>query len=831
MSKSILLDAEGHLAKVGTCLGFWLDDDDFVVSGGEGRVTELGPHAFPRDWPAVYGESEALRSLLRKRGPCAAQRVSVVPNLDLGGCPIAAELARSHLSSLSVAEAVRESLGHAVVEGWAIYDLLESVTGAAFVAERYWWNAEGGAWLDFSPRPEGTRQLLLAEAAAPRRRKTRALLSQRHLEVASHLLRLRFPSLAAELRGAPEDVAERLEAADLAELSGRLASGGSAPTLRLLSLRGAPGAAELAVAVSGLGNSEVAEAAVALGRLCHDRGAQLAAGARAVERSVALLRSASGRALEAGCYALWQLQVGNREHAQAALAASAFEPLLQVLAARSHGGAPTTSSAQLQAAGALMCLAAAPRAQDVLGEAGAIEVLCAFILRPGAEEDSAEASAYAAAALGDLLHHHDGNCARASSDVDALLSALVRVLGRLRGSLPAVVCACALASLARAGTAPSVVSSGAFEALAEVLGEASRPSPQVLAALANLARQLPTEAQVSLGGAAECAVSALGSGCATTRLCAAALCANLAPHAPTRPALLKAGVVGALLRALGHPDPELRGRAAGALGNLVDHAETLARVALEAPDLARRLLYAMQTEYHSGVRRSLARTLAMVASRQSDAVGRGASELAAALEEHAAEMSVALMNLAAAPAQRRRMLDAGVVPSLVAALSRAASQRSHGHTAGALANLLVGSKEACDAAAAGGAAEALALLLPLARAEPRGLAYLAAAVGHLADLGPRRVRAALAGSAATLVDLLRAEEQHVALFALSALATTQGDVVREALSSADAHVSLARLRQRLATEKSLVLCRLCDRADALLRLLGGPCPGDPPDGS
>ena len=67
----------------------------------EDDIMEVGPHTFPRDWldaqsgcrlklvsslvrmtatetrrPDVYSESDALRALLRRRGPCASKRVA-----------------------------------------------------------------------------------------------------------------------------------------------------------------------------------------------------------------------------------------------------------------------------------------------------------------------------------------------------------------------------------------------------------------------------------------------------------------------------------------------------------------------------------------------------------------------------------------------------------------------------------------------------------------------------------------------------------------------------------------------------------------------------------
>eukprot|EP00439_Symbiodinium_sp_Y106_P069729 s4371_g12.t1 len=222
-------------AVVGQSVGYWLDCSDFVFGGQdheEDDIMEVGPHTFPRDWPDVYSESDALRALLRRRGPCASKRVSVVPLPEEEHLSWADGLEVWPLQSRRNAEAAAAHAGLALVEGWAIYDLLDDVTGAAFVAERYWWNAtEDGTWVDFSPRPErlschllvvrararagqcdggGRRglifalseccrvprnmeQLLLAEALVPAEAREAAVLTAEAQDLAEHLTKLRFP--------------------------------------------------------------------------------------------------------------------------------------------------------------------------------------------------------------------------------------------------------------------------------------------------------------------------------------------------------------------------------------------------------------------------------------------------------------------------------------------------------------------------------------------------------------------------------------------------------------------------------------------------------------
>lgn len=184
-----LVDSEGQVAGPGQ-LGFWLDASDFVVIGEDHAedVSEVGPHCFPRDWPDVYEESNTLRALLKSKGPCAAKRVSVVPRPELRTDGLDGLEVR-FLQSCSNAEKAREvDQQLKVVEGWAIYDLLDDVTGAAFLAERYWWNeTDDGTWVDYSPRPENMETMLLAEAMFPAGPKQASPLTAEQEAIGNHL--------------------------------------------------------------------------------------------------------------------------------------------------------------------------------------------------------------------------------------------------------------------------------------------------------------------------------------------------------------------------------------------------------------------------------------------------------------------------------------------------------------------------------------------------------------------------------------------------------------------------------------------------------------------
>eukprot|EP00747_Dinoflagellata_sp_TGD_P020216 gnl/TRDRNA2_/TRDRNA2_127678_c0_seq1.p1 gnl/TRDRNA2_/TRDRNA2_127678_c0~~gnl/TRDRNA2_/TRDRNA2_127678_c0_seq1.p1 ORF type:complete len:1009 (-),score=186.90 gnl/TRDRNA2_/TRDRNA2_127678_c0_seq1:67-3093(-) len=203
-----LRDDEGKEAVVGISIGLWLEEADFIFSGGStdgdgshgSERTRIGAHGFPRDWPEVYSQSRALKSLIGKRGPCAAIRTAVMGVPEKHHRHLAEGLQMRRLHSFVNAEALRRSRGLAVVKGWAIYDLLRSDPGEAFVAERYWWNATAdGEWVDFTPRPEAMEELLVAEALQATSKETHVL-REEQLVLAARLWKRRFPTEAFPLR-------------------------------------------------------------------------------------------------------------------------------------------------------------------------------------------------------------------------------------------------------------------------------------------------------------------------------------------------------------------------------------------------------------------------------------------------------------------------------------------------------------------------------------------------------------------------------------------------------------------------------------------------------
>jgi type II protein arginine methyltransferase len=208
-------DASGEEAVAGKSIGYWLVSGDFV-SSDEAEASpdprRLGNLGFPREWPAAYKESAALKSLIGKKGRIAGKRVAVA------GTPSSEERATIRgltlypLQSFSNAEraAERTAGGLSVVRGWAVFECLDRPVGTAFVAERYWWNAlPDGKWVDLTPRPDAWQQVLLAEAVqgAP---KSKSMLSALEAEISLILLEQRFhiPRPAASLPTAQKAVAK-----------------------------------------------------------------------------------------------------------------------------------------------------------------------------------------------------------------------------------------------------------------------------------------------------------------------------------------------------------------------------------------------------------------------------------------------------------------------------------------------------------------------------------------------------------------------------------------------------------------------------------------------
>jgi len=137
-------------------------------------------------------------------------------------------------------------------------------------------------------------------------------------------------------------------------------------------------------------------------------------------------------------------------------------------------------------------------------------------------------------------------------------------------------------------------------------------------------------------------------------------------------------------------------------------------VCMQVPNIAKRIVQALETEYLGTVQRELARTIAALASRRSEPLRRaGAIEMLACLLQEpgsaaAGEAALGLMNLVLRGREREKLLERGVVETLVQLLG---DRRASGYAAGALANLAAGSEKVACAALSAGAAHALAKLI------------------------------------------------------------------------------------------------------------------------
>ena len=117
-----IVDVHGKRCVVHKSVGCWLEEADFTFSGEDDNVTglQLGPHGFPRDWPEVYQDSDVLRNLLNKKGPCPAKRVSAAAAPTPGQRHLADGVRVQWLQSFQNAQAIKEKAGLDVVQGWDI---------------------------------------------------------------------------------------------------------------------------------------------------------------------------------------------------------------------------------------------------------------------------------------------------------------------------------------------------------------------------------------------------------------------------------------------------------------------------------------------------------------------------------------------------------------------------------------------------------------------------------------------------------------------------------------------------------------------------------------
>ena len=191
------LALDGSPASIGL-VGRWLCQPDDVVLGATddvGSATGLALK-FPRNWPAVFKQSAALKALINRELKGTRCRViSSPPNGPDANTVRELPLHLAPLHSFSNAEQVAVALPDwQVVKGFLVYERTDAPSGDSFVAVRHWWSmSPTGTWLDFTPPLVACSagRLLLVESKLGEKRE--CPLTAPHLSFAL--------ALAAQLRG------------------------------------------------------------------------------------------------------------------------------------------------------------------------------------------------------------------------------------------------------------------------------------------------------------------------------------------------------------------------------------------------------------------------------------------------------------------------------------------------------------------------------------------------------------------------------------------------------------------------------------------------------
>lgn len=530
-------------------------------------------------------------------------------------------------------------------------------------------------------------------------------------------------------------------------------------------------------------------------------------------------------------YALWNILVGQKDHAATAFREGAAATLLPII---------TTASEEevlVNTLGCVTSLLIAPGAQDALGANGAVEAVCRLL-----DEDALAVQEQAASGLANLLSGHSENCRKAAYKA-AGLQRFIRVLqvstsleqSRLTENISA-----ALANLVATGPmlAQDAVDAGILDLSVEVF-KFSRPV-QVFGLLANLCWQLPHLCQqVYQLTPIQRLVDVLKPGEQPPRatLAALALTANLASVSAAKAKLLRAGILKPTATFIeSSVDVALREHAAITLANLLENSpESVAKVFLEVPDLPRRLAFLLNKKapLPNGVRIHLTRALALLASREASRVSvkeSGAPEALWSLLENfalAKGASMGLLNLALVAKDRDKLVKKGLIPRLVQLLHHPEAAVV---AAGALANLTAGSKIAARQAAEGGAVKPLVSSLQrlceeldvtggtveLVGSESDGAAWVLGALAHILVLNDTvevRQEASLATPAVCrLLRLGSGSVQDLTVFMLGAMCKYQQEMVRHHLLRESLEAKLRDLIVEMEgslKEKVVILHRLC----------------------
>ena len=185
---------DGADAAVGT-LGRWLTDTQDVRASDDASVEEAIngtpplPLSFPRDWPASFKTSAALKRLINKSGLQGTRvRVVMLDAAARAGLPADFGVALHGFQNATRLQALR---GWSVVKGFVVAE--RDNAPDSFIALRHWWNQlPDGTWTDATPSwAAAETRVLLVET--PLGEKHEAPLSAAELAFAT--------SLAARLGG------------------------------------------------------------------------------------------------------------------------------------------------------------------------------------------------------------------------------------------------------------------------------------------------------------------------------------------------------------------------------------------------------------------------------------------------------------------------------------------------------------------------------------------------------------------------------------------------------------------------------------------------------
>ena len=164
---------DGSIAQPGT-LGRWLDEADVLSSNiGASVESTIADNSlrfdFPRNWPAAFKNSAALKGLVNRE--LKGSRCRAITSLPSGPDAAAGHAAPVQLHPLhsfaNAAQLIAALPGWRVVKGFVVLERVDRPAGEAFVAIRHWWNeSPSGSWLDFMPLVPASAEgkLLLVES-------------------------------------------------------------------------------------------------------------------------------------------------------------------------------------------------------------------------------------------------------------------------------------------------------------------------------------------------------------------------------------------------------------------------------------------------------------------------------------------------------------------------------------------------------------------------------------------------------------------------------------------------------------------------------------------